>query len=156
MSTRTPEPYPIGTRGTPWGADEVAASRARQRRQRSYDRDVVEVIERLRARFEVVEYGVLDYAPDRHPLFALRSRDWRQGLPVTLVTGGVHGYETSGIEGALQFVEQHGDEHAGRANLLVAPCINPWGYERIQRWNFEAVDPNRHSATAARRRSRRR
>ena len=31
----------------------------------------------------------------------------------------------------------------GRVNLLVAPCISPWAYERIHRWNAHAVDPNR-------------
>jgi hypothetical protein len=25
----------------------------------------------------------------------------------------------------------------------VAPCVSPWAYERIQRWNFDAIDPNR-------------
>jgi hypothetical protein len=29
-------------------------------------------------------------------------------------------------------------------NLLVAPCISPWAYERVQRWNAEAIDPNRN------------
>ena len=24
-----------------------------------------------------------------------------------------------------------------------APCVSPWGYEHIQRWNADAVDPNR-------------
>lgn len=28
-------------------------------------------------------------------------------------------------------------------NLLVAPCVSPWAYERIHRWNANAVDPNR-------------
>jgi len=28
-------------------------------------------------------------------------------------------------------------------NILVAPCVSPWGYETIQRWNAQAVDPNR-------------
>ena len=60
-----------------------------------------------------------------------------------LVTGGVHGYETSGVHGALQFAEQHAADVAGRANLLVVPCVSPWGYERIQRWNAAALDPNR-------------
>ncbi|MEO5797561.1 MAG: peptidase, partial [Rhodoferax sp.] len=23
------------------------------------------------------------------------------------------------------------------------PCVSPWAYERIQRWNFDAIDPNR-------------
>jgi hypothetical protein len=59
------------------------------------------------------------------------------------VTGGVHGYETSGVRGALQFAEEHASSYAGRVNVLVAPCISPWGYERIHRWNPHAIDPNR-------------
>jgi hypothetical protein len=27
--------------------------------------------------------------------------------------------------------------------VVVAPCISPWGYETINRWNPEAIDPNR-------------
>lgn len=135
--------YPIGTPGQPWGAVEVEAWRARQVRHRSYEVDVVRAIERLRERFEVVEYGRLAYPPDSYPLFAIRSRDWNDALPCMLVTGGVHGYETSGVHGALRFVDLHAADYAGRANLLVAPCISPWAYERIHRWNHDAIDPNR-------------
>ncbi|HEX7770511.1 MAG TPA: M14 family metallocarboxypeptidase [Dokdonella sp.] len=137
------QPFPIGTPGTPWGASEVAQWRAQQRVQRSYADDVSAAIERLRARFDVIEYGRLDYPPDSHPLFAVRSRDWRDDLPITLVTGGVHGYETSGVHGALLFLDRHAQDYAGRVNLLVAPCISPWAYERIHRWNADAIDPNR-------------
>jgi hypothetical protein len=140
----TPAFYPIGTPGTAWGDSEKAEWRARQRPQRSYADDVVTRIDALRARFDVEQYGQVDYPPDgRFPLFALRSRAWRDDLPCVLVTGGVHGYETSGVHGALQFVEQHGTEFDGRVNLLVAPCISPWAYERIHRWNAHAIDPNR-------------
>ena len=135
--------YPIGTPGQAWGPAEVAAWRATQGRQRSYEADVVRMIDSLRTRFDVAEYGRLDYAPDSYPLFAIRSRDWNDALPCALVTGGVHGYETSGVHGALQFVGQHAADYAGRVNLLVAPCVSPWAYERINRWNAEAIDPNR-------------
>lgn len=136
-------PYPIGTAGQPWGKAEREQWRSRQSIKRSYASDVLAAVERLRARFDVEQYGELDYAPDRYPLFAIKSRDWRAELPVALITGGVHGYETSGVHGALQFVERHGTEYAGRINLLVIPCVSPWGYERIHRWNPTAVDPNR-------------
>jgi len=96
---------------------------------------------RLAARFDVEEYGQLDYPPDRYPLLALRSREVREDRPWVLLTGGVHGYETSGVHGALQFLEQRAAEFS--VNLLVAPCVSPWGYERIHRWNADAVDPNR-------------
>jgi hypothetical protein len=135
--------YPIGTPGVAWGPAEVAAWRARQTRHRSYADDVLTAIERLRSRFDVSEYAALDYAPERFPLYAVRSRDWRDGLPTMLVTGGVHGYETSGVHGALQFLEHDAACYAGRVNLLVVPCVSPWAYERIHRWNPDAIDPNR-------------
>ncbi|MEP0544283.1 MAG: M14 family metallocarboxypeptidase [Marinobacter sp.] len=138
-----PAHYPIGTPGTPWGEVERAEWLSQQTRQRSYESDVLSVIERLRPRFDVEEYGRLDYGANRYPLMAIRSRDWRDDLPVVLITGGVHGYETSGVHGALQFVDQHAADYAGRVNLLVAPCVSPWAYERIHRWNPNAVDPNR-------------
>jgi len=136
-------PYPIGTPGTPWGATEKAQWLSRQVRHRSYADEVVAAIEPLRAGFDVVEYGGLEYGDETFPLLAIRSRDWNDALPVALVTGGVHGYETSGVHGALQFVREHAADFAGRANLLVAPCISPWAYERIHRWNPDAIDPNR-------------
>lgn len=142
MSEQT---YPIGVPGQPWGAAEKVAWRARQEKHRSYADDVVSKIDALRERFDVEQYGELDYAPDgRYPLFAIRSRDWDDTLPIMLVTGGVHGYETSGVHGALQFVERDAAEYAGRANLLVVPCVSPWAYERINRWNPDALDPNRN------------
>ncbi len=135
--------YPIGTPGQPWGPAEVAQWRSLQLQQRSYEDDVVRVIDGMRERFDVVEYGRLDYGVDAYPLLAVRTRDWRDELPCVLVTGGVHGYETSGVLGALQFIARHAAHYAGRVNLVVAPCVSPWGYERIQRWNAEAIDPNR-------------
>jgi len=135
--------YPIGTAGVPWGDAERATWRARQQRQRSHADDVVARVEALQDRFDVERYGTLENADGRFPLLAVRSRNWDPALPVTVVTGGVHGYETSGVVGAFEFLEQSAAAYAGRANLLVVPCVSPWGYERIQRWNADAIDPNR-------------
>lgn len=136
--------YPIGTPGQPWGAAERAQWCARQTRQRSYADDVLAAVERLRTRFAVETYGEVVYGDERFPLMAMRSRDWNAALPTVLVTGGVHGYETSGVHGAQHFVDAHAADYAGRVNLLVAPCVSPWAYERIQRWNHDALDPNRN------------
>jgi hypothetical protein len=135
--------YPIGTPGVPWGEAERSQWLSRQVRHRSYAADVVSTVERLSARFDVADYGDLDYPPDLYRLFAIRSRNWSNERPVVLVTGGVHGYETSGVHGALQFVEQRAADYAERINVLVAPCVSPWAYERIHRWNANAIDPNR-------------
>lgn len=143
MTTPAPATYPIGTPGTPWGAAERALWLSRQVRHRSYNDDVVKAVERLSDRFDVDVYGQLDYPPDHYRLFAVRSRSWRDDLPVALVTGGVHGYETSGVHGALQFLDRRAADYANKINLLVAPCVSAWAYERIHRWNANAIDPNR-------------
>jgi len=140
----TPTTYPIGTPGQPWGTTELAAWRARQVRQRSYADDVLAAARRLAHRCELLQHGEVVHGDARFPLVALRSPDWMPGRPAVLITGGVHGYETSGVRGALRFAEQHAPVWAGRVNLLIVPCVSPWAYEHIHRWNFDAIDPNRN------------
>jgi Succinylglutamate desuccinylase / Aspartoacylase family len=146
-------PYPIGTPGLPWSAAEKAAWLARQRVQRSYAEEVLAPLKAgLPAQAELLQYGALDYARlglGRYPLHAVRSRAWQPDRPVVLVTGGVHGYETSGVQGCLQWLRQEFGRHAEALNLLVLPCISPWGYETINRWNPDALDPNRQFKAAS-------
>jgi hypothetical protein len=146
-TARPPAPYPVGTPGTPWGATERSAWLARQQRRRSYADEVVAPLRAgLPSQAELFQYGVLDYARlgwEDYPLFAVRSRAWDAGRPVVLVTGGVHGYETSGVQGALQWIAEDFGRLAAQLNLLVLPCISPWAYETINRWNPDALDPNR-------------
>lgn len=136
--------YPIGVPGQKWGDSELAAWRQRQVRHRRYEVDVVPRIEALAGRYDKIVYGSLDYVGEHYDLLALKSRGFDANLPLALITGGVHGYETSGVFGVLEFLERHGDGYAGRVNLLAVPCVSPWGYERINRWNYDAVDPNRN------------
>jgi len=139
----TPHFYPIRTPRHPWGDAERAAWRARQIVQRSYAEDVVTALHALPEAFTIEHYGQLQAGTDTYPLLLAMTRDWNPALPTALVTGGVHGYETSGVHGALQFLLDHASDYAGHINLIVAPCVCPWGYERVQRWNHDAVDPNR-------------
>jgi len=141
--------YPIGVAGQPWGERERAEWRARQTRRRSYDEDVVARIDALRDRFERIAYGQVDCIEETYGLFALRSRPTNAELPTALITGGDHGYETSGVSGALEFLERHASKYCDRVNLLVVPCVSPWAYERINRWNHDAVDPNRNFRTGS-------
>ncbi|WBM68749.1 M14 family metallocarboxypeptidase [Buttiauxella sp. WJP83] len=135
--------YPIGTPGQPWSELEKQQWRQSQTRYRFYKNDVLDVLDHLKHRYEIVQYGELHYGDDIYPLKAVKSQDWDDNLPVALITGGVHGYETSGVMGALGFLSECQNEYAGKVNLLVAPCVSPWAYERIARWNYNAVDPNR-------------
>lgn len=136
-------PYPIGTPGQKWGAAERTAWRARQRIQRAYADEVQAKIDALASHLDVEQYGTLDYAEGRYPLLGLRTRGWSADRPTVLITGGVHGYETSGVQGAIRFAAAEAPRLASEFNLAIAPCISPWGYETINRWNPEAVDPNR-------------
>ena len=140
-------PYPIGTPGTPWGDAERATWLARQQIRRSYADEVVAPLQaHVPSAAEIFQYGVLDYTRlglASYPLYAVRSRAWRDDRPTVLVTGGVHGYETSGVQGALQWIATGFARHAEAVNLLVLPCLSPWGYETINRWNPDALDPNR-------------
>ena len=135
--------YPIGRPGQPWRPSDRRLWRSRQSRQRRYDAEVAPRVAALSEAFDTHVYGHLDYDGDAYDLFALRSRNWDAGLPVALVTGGVHGYETSGVMGAMEFLERRAARYEGRINLVAAPCVSPWGFERINRWTYDAIDPNR-------------
>ncbi len=135
--------HPIGTAGQPWGAAEVAQWRQRQVRQRSHADDVLAPLAHLPPHWQSLTYGEVVGPQGRWPLVALRSQPWQAGQPTVLVTGGVHGYETSGVHGALRWVQQAVPSWLGRVNLVVVPCVSPWAYEHIQRWNAQALDPNR-------------
>lgn len=135
--------YPIGTPGQPWSETEKQLWRERQTRVRYYKSDVLDVLQSLNDRYDLVQYGELHYGDDHYPLMAAKSKAWDPSLPVALITGGVHGYETSGVLGALEFLSHYQNDYADAVNLLVIPCVSPWAYERVARWNYHAVDPNR-------------
>lgn len=132
---------PIGTPGQPWGPAEFSAWRARQRVQRAYA-EVLDAIEKLPKGLQRHRYGETVYPDAQYPVWAVHNA-WRAGLPWVLVTGGVHGYETSGVWGALHFLDEHALSWNGRANVLALPCVSPWAYERVHRWNWDGIDPNR-------------
>lgn len=135
--------YKIGVPGKPWGDAEKQTWLAQQQIKRSYRDDVVARLETLKQNFRVEQYGVLPYDAHRYPLFAVRTQEWMRDKPTVLITGGVHGYETSGVHGAVRFLETRAASYSGAFNFVVAPCISPWGYETINRWNPSAIDPNR-------------
>jgi hypothetical protein len=135
--------YPIGTPGKKWGEDEKAAWLAAQSIQRSYSEEVLFKLEALKEHFDIEQYGALSYSPDRYPLYLVKSRHPDAGKPDILITGGIHGYETSGVQGAIRFLETRALDYSAMFNVIVAPCVSPWAYETINRWNPAAIDPNR-------------
>ena len=137
--------YPIGVKGVPWGGLERAEWLSMHPVRRSYRELVLTKIDALQesGHFSVEAYGALSFDPERYPLLVIKSKIWDSSKPSVLVTGGVHGYETSGVEGALLFLQTKFSAYSSRFNFVVVPCVSPWGFEHIQRWNNNADDPNR-------------
>lgn len=135
--------YPIGTPGTPWTAGQKQQWLEHQQIKRSYHQQVVSRFRELESSFARIQYGRLPIDPVKYPLYGLKSRNWQPNKPNVMITGGVHGYETSGVQGAIRFLESAVKDYANRFNFVVAPCVSPWGYETINRWNPAAIDPNR-------------
>lgn len=137
--------FPIGTPGTPWGDAEREQWRASREVQRSYADEVVAKLAPLQesASWDVSRYGELSHGGGKYAMFAVKSTAWDAAKPCVLVTGGVHGYETSGVQGALEFLSTRALDYTATFNVLVLPCVSPWGYETVQRWNAQATDPNR-------------
>ena len=135
--------YPIGTPGQPWGTEEKLQWKQRQSIKRSYKQEVLSKLNRVPAGYKLVQYGALPYDESRYPLFAVVPQSIDESKPFALVTGGVHGYETSGVQGALTFIANKLALYGEHFNIYVVPCVSPWGYETINRWNPLALDPNR-------------
>eukprot|EP00322_Chrysochromulina_rotalis_P028333 CAMPEP_0115859800 /NCGR_PEP_ID=MMETSP0287-20121206/16802_1 /TAXON_ID=412157 /ORGANISM="Chrysochromulina rotalis, Strain UIO044" /LENGTH=339 /DNA_ID=CAMNT_0003314111 /DNA_START=72 /DNA_END=1091 /DNA_ORIENTATION=- len=140
--------YPIGTPGQSWSATEKAQWRSTRALVRSYEDEVVKKLIALSVgphhdTYELEQYGALSSDPERYPLYSMRTRQWSAEKPSVLVTGGVHGYETSGVQGAILFLQESAMDFGQSFNIIVVPCVSPWGYETIQRWNAQAIDPNR-------------
>jgi hypothetical protein len=136
----------IGTPGQPWGDAERAQWLAQQTIKRTYAEEVMAKIDAMREAFDVVQYGALPQDEDRYPLFAVKTRNWDSSKRTVLVTGGIHGYETSGVQGALRFLQTGAQQYSETFNIVVCPCVSPWGYETVNRWTAAALDPNRSFA----------
>ena len=137
----TESAYHIGQTGQAWGDTERKQWFDEQRIQRSYQSDVVAKLNALNSAFEIEQYSALSFDPKRYPLFVIKNKI-NSAKATALITGGVHGYETSGVQGAIRFLETRARDYQERYNLVVAPCISPWAYETINRWNPDAIDPN--------------
>jgi len=135
--------YAIGTVGKKWTDGDKETWFHQQQKKRSYFEQVVTKLEDLSAAFTIEQYGNLLYDAENYPLYALKSLNWLADKPAILITGGVHGYETSGVQGAIRFLKTAAAQYQDEFNFVVLPCISPWGYETINRWNPLTLDPNR-------------
>lgn len=128
---------------SPWGAPEKENWFKEQTIKRSYQDEVVTKINKLSNTLEVFQYGALSLDPARYPVFLVKTKNFDPAKKNVVITGGVHGYETSGVHGALAFMENEVFKYTNNFNFVCAPCISPWAYETVNRWNNKAIDPNR-------------
>tara|TARA_R110000744_G_scaffold56547_4_gene119252 strand:+ start:1989 stop:2906 length:918 start_codon:yes stop_codon:yes gene_type:complete len=135
--------YPIGELGKKWTDGDKEIWFQQQQKKRSYFDEVVTKLDSLNEHFIIEQYGSLLYDAENYPLYALKSLNWLEDKPTILITGGVHGYETSGVQGAIRFLQTAVQPFHEAFNFVVLPCISPWGYETINRWNPLSIDPNR-------------
>jgi hypothetical protein len=126
-----------------WGKTEKENWFKEQTLKRSYKQDVRTKIDLLSQKFAVTSYGSLPLDPETYPVFLIRSKSFDEIKKTILITGGVHGYETSGVHGALAFMDREAEKLSDHFNFICAPCVSPWAYETINRWNPNAIDPNR-------------
>lgn len=127
----------------PWGPEKKIKWLNEQTVKRTYQEDVLNRVTALSKtnKFTVDPYGSLSVNPERFPLYAFRIGN--KTKPNILITGGVHGYETSGVKGALLFLEETVSKYTDHFNFVVAPCISPWSYETINRLDPIMENPNR-------------
>jgi hypothetical protein len=130
-------------RTPPWGEVQREDWLKEQTIKRSYKDEVLAKIHMLKESLDIFQYGALSCDPDRYPLYMIKSKNFDPTKKTIVITGGVHGYETSGVHGALAFLERDMDNYTDTFNFLCAPCLGPWAYETINRWNPKAIDPNR-------------
>ena len=116
---------------------------------RDYKADIVSRLMRLPANTHVLEvYGTIHTPGESYEALRVTVGDLSNGKPNIIITGGVHGYEPSGIEAAIRFLENDAPRLSDTFNFAVYPCISPWAYEYDQRWNWQAEDVNRNFSYA--------
>lgn len=144
---------------SPWDKERISNwfDAQAQNRVRSYEKDVLNPLRALPANLFTLEtYGALSIDPaidpaidpSRYPLHRVIVGDLQNGKPNILITGGVHGYEPSGIMAAIDFLQNDALSLTKTFNFVVYPCISPWAYEHNHRWNNQALDPNRQFSRA--------
>lgn len=146
-----------------WKEADKLAWLSKQTFQRSYSQQVLSRIEKLKqagGNIKIQSYGnlnlqnrdqlVIDGATlsseeykTRYPLYYAEVGDITDGKPNIIITGGTHGYEESGVYGALEFLEKDVANYSDQFNFIVFPCLSPFAYEVNQRWTHNAWDVNR-------------
>ncbi|MEO6054289.1 MAG: DUF2817 domain-containing protein, partial [Chthoniobacterales bacterium] len=79
---------------------------------------------------------------DGYPLYFLESRKKKESTPSLFLSAGIHGDEAAPPVAALEWVIRN-PELAKELNLVIFPCLNPWGLVNNSRVNAAGLDLNR-------------
>lgn len=72
--------------------------------------------------------------------FPVRRR--KADVPAIYLSAGIHGDEPASTEGLIAWAEKYSSRLEG-LNLLIFPCLNPWGLVNNSRYDQQAHDLNR-------------
>lgn len=143
--------FPIGRPGFPWSEEEKQQWVRSQSKVRDYFTYVLSEFFRIE-NLDFYQYGQIDYRNVKsddgtyqgavYPLFAGKSKNWDPSRRLVVVTSFVHGYEPT-FPAIPLFMKKHYAEYANAVNFLFLPAVSPWGIETDNRWNPNAIDPNR-------------
>lgn len=80
-----------------------------------------------------------------YPLVVVESeKPCPQAVSIYL-SAGIHGDEPAPVEALIQWAERNAARgFLDRMNLMIFPCLNPWGLERNIRFDSEGRDLNRY------------
>jgi hypothetical protein len=117
---------------------------------RSYD-EVVDRIKRAAATSEACHptlLGEIKSNPTNYPIYtvSLSSKNRKRGRKIRVsLSAGIHGDEPAGVEAMLTLLENPKvfQWFLADVDFIVFPCINPTGYERNTRANWQDFDLNR-------------
>ena len=95
----------------------------------------------------LITLGEIKSNPTNYPIYSLfislKSKKWPK--PVVCLSGGIHGDEPAAVEAMLTLLENPGlyEQCLTDVDLVLFPCINPYGYEHHTRTNGQGLDLNR-------------
>ncbi|WP_434362005.1 M14 family metallocarboxypeptidase [Parasalinivibrio latis] len=78
-----------------------------------------------------------------YPILACKSRFYDPDKPSVLVSAGFHGEEPAGPWGLLHLLTHWEDGGPHSLNITLLPLVNPTGFLRGTRFNYNEENPNR-------------
>ena len=104
------------------------------------------VLNRLNsALINITEIITLDYIKYSNDMYPFQKIILGHGNPVrALISAGIHGDEPAGVETICSFLESgRYKPHLDHWEIIILPCINPYGFENNTRENQDNKDLNR-------------